>query len=70
MLIYIDFEDPLYVSSGSLFDQAHIEVKNEFLFVSEDSGKRIQVGSSLVVDNFPKQVGKDVDLEMLERQAD
>ena len=42
------------VSSGQLFDQAHISILNEFLFVSEDSGTRIRNDFSAIIDNFPK----------------
>lgn len=54
MKIKIDFEDPLLVSYGSMFDLCYIKIKNPHLFVSKDTGVRLAADFETMSEIFPK----------------
>jgi len=67
--LQLNFSNPLAVSQGRGNDKAMVSIKNPGLFVSKSSGKMIQAENALAVQNVPRQVTLDVDVDKLEGQA-
>ena len=69
MTLRVNFDDPLVVSKGKLFDQAYIVIKNKKLFISQDTGMILRDDENTLLDYFPRQVLAGESAEALELQA-
>ena len=54
MILHVNFNETTLVSTGDLFDQAYLVIKNKNLFIAEKNGMILQNEQSTLLDFFPR----------------
>ena len=65
MEVQINFTDPLIISKADALDSVLCKVRNRKLFVSEVTGRMLEIENTYISDLFPKQLPHGVSEDSL-----